>query len=307
MYIFSFLTYDFCQIAELALRSFFYYNKDKQLYLYVIDDKYKEVCNYYRDKPYRDNLQIIDAYNLEFYNRICTYNYKHPFISAKSAQLTLSTFRIFDMIPEDEFVRIDLDAMYLASIDFLFKYKRSMSGMIETDENYHMFNNHLTPNHTPELAINVGIAKYTKSKFNLNNTFTEEMFKRLDADFQNYLIPEQDLFNEIAPLKTGIFETITSPCTERSKWLCVDTKAVHYCGVCKPWVKYSSDVWCERTFCIAASLPLVKKFSDINKYYCEEVHHNYSVSRNCMTNVRSIEQQEFLNAMIRRIEEVEEW
>lgn len=225
MYYFAYATYDFLPKAELALHSFFYYNS-VTLNLFVVDNKFNDVCEYYENKPYKDKLNLINAYDNDFYNRIFSYKYKYEFMSQQTASITLSTFRIFDIIPDNEFVRIDLDVIYLSSLTFLNKYSAALTGMKEDDATYGRMLGYHTPNHTPKQVINVGIAKFIKDKFNVKNSFTDEMFSRLDADWNNYVIPEQDIFNEIASNKTAVNELIISPCTSAKEHHSDEIKAI---------------------------------------------------------------------------------
>lgn len=305
MYYFAFITADYLQKAELALRSFFYYN-GAILNLFVIDSGYDAVCKYYEHSPLKSKLNVINAYDKEFYDHIFSYNYRHIFLHSNTASLTLSSFRVLDLIPENECIRIDLDAIYLSSLDFFNNYKTSLAGMKEDDAEYDRFNRYQQPNHTATPIINVGIAKYTKDKFNLKNSFANEMFKRLDADWDNYLVPEQDLYNELASDRVAISESIVSPCSIDNDANLTDIKAIHYNGLMKPWAD-NSDIALDH-FPIAASYLLCEVFAKKYNYFPDTINKTSSIFRSSLwqRGLSSI-QQNYINKLIKLRSEVSNW
>lgn len=69
MYYFSLITSDYCEKAEMALISFFHYN-DVTLHLYVVDDNYDKVCNYFKNRYYFNKLDIIKYYDKAFTEKL---------------------------------------------------------------------------------------------------------------------------------------------------------------------------------------------------------------------------------------------
>lgn len=306
MYYFAYATYDFLPKAELALHSFFYHNSNAALNLFIIDNRYEDTCSYYENKPYKNKLNVINAYDKNFYKHIFSYKYKFPFMTQNVASLTLSTFRLFDLIPVDEFVRIDLDVAYLSSLDFLNKYNTAFAGMKENNGIYSRMSCYHLPNHTAKQVINVGIAKYVKSKFNLKNSFTDEMFKRLDADYDNYIVPEQDIFNEIAPDKEAIKELIISPCTPASEHTSGEIKAIHYNYCMKPWTNNLTSV--QDYFTIAATFLLLEVFSKKYNYYPQQITQTCALFRQMLTKRDlSLAEQNYINYLLELRKEVADW
>ena len=305
MYYFAFITSDYLQKAELALRSFFHYN-GTILNLFVIDSGYNAVCKYYEHSSLRSKLNIINAYSKEFHDRIRSYNYGHSYLPASTANITLSSFRVLDLIPENECVRVDLDAIYLSALDFLNNYKTSLAGMKEDDTEYNKFNGYHQPNHTAKPIINVGVAKYTKDRFKLNNSFTDEMFKRIDADWNNYLIPEQDIYNELASDRIAISESIVSPCSVENDTNLTDVKAIHYNGLMKPWVDNSSIALDH--FPITASYLLCEVFAKKYNYFPDTINKISSIFKHSLwqRNLSAI-QQNYVNKLIKLRSEVSNW
>lgn len=305
MYYFAFITSNYLQKAELALRSFFYYN-DVILNLFVIDSDYNAVCKYYKYNSLKSKLNIINAYSREFYDRIFSYSYRYNYLNPDTASITLSSFRVLDLIPENECVRVDLDAIYLSSLDFLNSYKTSLAGMKEDDVEYARFNEYHQPNHTVKPIINVGIAKYTKDRFKLKNSFTDEMFRRLDADWDNYLVPEQDIYNELASDRVAISESIVSPCSIENDANLTDIKAIHYNGLMKPWVD-NTDIALDH-FPIAASYLLCEVFAKKYNYFQDTINKISSIFKHSLwqRNLSTI-QQNYINKLIKLRSEVSNW
>lgn len=304
-YYFAYTTYDYLPKAELALHSFFYYN-DTTLNLFVVDNKYDDACKYYENKPYKDRLNLIDAYSKEFYQHIFSYKYKYEFMSQQTASVTLSTFRIFDLIPTNEFIRVDLDVVYLAPLNFLSKYDVALAGMRENSGIYGSMMCYHTPNHTPKQVINVGIAKYNKNKFTIKNSFADEMFRRLDADWDNYIIPEQDIYNEIASNKAAISELIISPCTPIKEHLNGEIKAIHYNCRMKPWNNNQTSV--QDYFSIAATFLLCEVFAKKYNYFPNQIRQTCSKFRQLLSSKNlTTAEQNYINKLIKLRSEVSNW
>ena len=235
MYYFALITSDFCKQAEVALISFFHYN-DILLNLYVVDGGYDKVVAYFKNRYYSDKLNIISYYSKEFdedVKQLPISDNKKKF-PIKTQITTLYMFRILDEIKDDEIVRIDLDVMYFEKIDFT-KYDHALSGTREISFDY--------PKewHESKFQINIGVAKYIKSKFNLKNSFTDEMFRRLQADGEYYLIPDQDIINELTDDKFATPDYIITAGTHYDAGIRIH--GLHFTSTCfKPWIIHSNDI-----------------------------------------------------------------
>lgn len=305
MYYFAFITFDYLQKAELALHSFFYYN-DVTLNLFVVDSNYDKIYRYYEDKSYKAKLNLINAYDKNFYNHILSYNYTHPYLQPHIANIILSSFRILDLISNNEIIRVDLDAMYLAPLNFLENYKVSLAGMQEDDSEYIACKKYHYPNHTKLPIINIGIAKYTKDKFKLENSFTNTMFEKLDNDFNNYLIPDQDILNEISPDRLAITENIISPCKSSNENTSKEIKAIHYNGLLKPWENNEENV--PTHFNTAATYMLCEVFAKKYNYFSHTINKTVTAFRKILfqKNLTAI-QQNYINKLIKLRSEVSNW
>ena len=227
-------------------------------------------------------------------------------MSQQTASVTLSTFRIFDLIPTNEFIRVDLDVVYLAPLNFLSKYDVALAGMRENSGIYGSMMCYHTPNHTPKQVINVGIAKYNKNKFTIKKSFADEMFRRLDADWDNYIIPEQDLYNEIASNKAAISELIISPCTSIKEHLNGEIKAIHYNCRMKPWNNNQTSV--QDYFSIAATFLLCEVFAKKYNYFPNQIRQTCSKFRQLLSSKNlTTAEQNYINKLIKLRSEVSNW
>lgn len=264
MYYFSLITSDYCEKAEMALISFFHYN-DVTLHLYVVDDNYDKVCNYFKNKYYFNKLDIIKYYDKAFTEktlRLKTIN------DINWISLTLNMYRILDDVHDNELIRIDLDVLYFGKIDFA-KYNHALCGSHEEPLHFPK------PWHMPIYLINIGIAKYTKDKFNLKDSFTNEMLERLKADSINYYIPDQDILNELTDDKFAISDCIISAGTG---YACqTRIKAFHYTSLyLKPWVVQSKDnlIQMFSTNIKALGFLLYEKFAQRTNLFLKETQTN---------------------------------
>ena len=215
----------------MSIVSFLYYHNVK-LHLYVVDkDGYSKIYNYFRSKFYFSQLEIIDYYDDQFVAKLTKLPLKYHENTAqfpvKSMHIVLNMFRVMDDVNDDNLVRIDLDVVYLSRIPFE-NYTHALNGIQERSA-YGLYP------HAPKIQINVGVCKYTKSKFNLINSFTEEMFSRLNKDGQGYAIPDQDLLNEMTTDKC-ILDINAYPSINYSEILTTRIDCIHFTGTWnKPW------------------------------------------------------------------------
>ena len=309
MYYFAILTSDYCKSAEMSMISLFKYN-DITLHIFVVDSGYKEVLEYYRDKPYRDHLDIINIYDEEHYTKIFSYPHNPFLFDSYSAHLTLWMFRILDYIPEDVVYRIDLDILYLNGISLLGKYDNTMVGITETMNNRELIRKVVPNEHSTTFQINVGLCKMVKSKFNLSNSFEEEMIKRLDADAINYLIPEQDILNEITFDKYNYNDTIMV--TNYNDVLDLDESkdilGFHFNGTyAKPWKLYDVTKLHTNNFNYVASIQLCYEVTKHIDFFRSTVLLNYKLTQNVYRNAKTPRQLKTVRIGSRMIERVKSW
>jgi hypothetical protein len=288
MYYFSLITSDYCKVAEIGLISFFKYN-DVILHLYVVDDGYADVVKYYANKPYSKHLDIINEYNEEFHNHIFSYEHNNAFFSSHIALLTLWTFKILDDIPEDECIRIDLDVLYFSSLENFSRTTHALNGVEESAENYRVAKQVDVNAHTPKKQINVGICKFIKSKYHLTHGFVEAMYQALDNNSIHYLIPEQDLLNELTDDKYAWHDSsiITLYVDVSSIDINKDILAVHFNGTyTKPWVIYGDNNVPNDWFLYCCGIYLCSVFSKKYNFFTTEVADNkkYAKARLIKTN-----------------------
>ena len=273
MYYFALITSNYCEKAEMSLISFFHYN-DVTLHLYVTDDGYDKVCSYFRPKYYFDKLDIIKYYSPEFNKAI----YQLPTVNSMNQSIvTLNMYRVLDDVTDDEITRIDLDVLYFGKIDFS-KHRHALCG---THEKTFPIGK---PWHTPQFQINVGIAKFIKSKFNLERSFTDEMFKRMKEDGKWYYIPDQDILNELTDDK---FATPDYIITADTNYNCnIKIKAVHYTSAAmKPWVLQTKEM-IETFFTKPKVLGflLYEKFAERTNLFLSETRDNIKKMQQCRPN-----------------------
>ena len=308
MYYFAILTSDFCKFAEMSMVSLFNYN-DILLHIFVVDNGYDKVLKYYHDKPYRDHLDIINIYDSEYNTKIFSYPHNPYIFDSYSAHLTLWMFRILDYIPDDVVYRVDLDILYLGDISLLCNYDNTMVGIVETMNNRESIRKVVPNEHSTLFQINVGLCKLIKSKFNLSN-FEEEMTKRLDADAINYLIPEQDILNEITNDKYNYTDTILVTSyndvleLDESK----DILGFHFNGTyVKPWKLYDVTKLHINNFNYIAGIQLCYEVTKHIDFFRPTVLLNYKLTQNVYNNARTPRQLATVRIINRMIESVKSW
>ena len=264
MHYFSLITSDFCEIAQIGLISFFKFNK-VTLNLYVVDNNYEKVVSFFKTKDYFKNLNIVNIYDECFDKTIHSFRHRDIFMQTKFALLTLWMFYILDAIKDDECIRIDLDVIYFSSL----KPLESITGYalcgVKEENNNKVISDRIDKlNHTPECQINIGICKIIKSEFKLDKSFTEIMIERMTNDDIHYLIPDQDLLNELAITKKAYTEqNIITQCVPvdynvKNK---NEIVAFHFNGSeMKPWELYNSHSINTKNLVFACGIRLFRAF-----------------------------------------------
>jgi hypothetical protein len=309
MYYFALITSDYCEQAEISMLSLFRYN-DIKLNLFVVDSGYKEVVKYYSTKPYKDHLNIINIYDEEHNKKLFDYPHNDTVFASYPAHLTLWTFRIFDYIQEDEIFRIDLDILYFGDISRLCKYDNTLVGLVEKMNNRDRIKRLFPKEHTSYFQINVGLCKFIKSKFNLNCTFEEEMTKRLDADAINYLVPEQDILNELTNDKHFYRDSIiiTNYADVGDFDENADLLGFHFNGSwVKPWKTYEYSAIQITNFNFVAGVELCYEFSKQVDFFRKNIRMNYMLTHHQYENTKLPKNLRTKRIVERMINEVRSW
>lgn len=236
MYYCAMITRDYCEFTDFSLVSFFKHN-NVILNLFVIDNNYNKVVDYYKDKHFYSKLNIIDIYDEQIDTEIKNFKHNDVVFSTDVAHKTLWMFKILDYINEDEIMRIDLDVLYFNSLDQFSKYKSAMNGVRESEDEFNMIKSYDPDSHPSKVQINVGICKFIKSKFNIES-FYESMKMKLNNDAIHYLIPEQDILNELTDDKSIFSDMtiITNYCNIKNIDYHKEVLAFHFNGTyTKPW------------------------------------------------------------------------
>ena len=149
-----------------------------------------------------------------------------------------------------------------------------------------------------------------KSKFNLSNSFEEEMIKRLDADAINYLIPEQDILNEITFDKYNYNDTIMV--TNYNDVLDLDESkdilGFHFNGTyAKPWKLYDIARLQTNNFNYVASIQLCYEVTKHIDFFRSTVLLNYKLTQNVYRNAKTPRQLKTVRIVSRMIERVKSW
>lgn len=308
MYYFSLITSDYCKTAEIGLMSLFRHN-DIVLHLFVVDDGYDIVCDYFKDKDYRDKLDIINFYNKEYNDKLFSTKHINIDFDTRIAHLTLWTFKILDYIPDDVAMRLDLDVLYFEKIEG-FDGEEALIGQFEleyTDQQIRFFK--LAGRITPQRQINVGLCKFNKPAFKITS-FTDEFEKRL-PEIEKYYIPEQDILNLIAPtvkyythmnIISG-FGGIESKVDFSKKVL-----AVHFNGsTVKPWdVNYDKKAF--KITKLVGLLKLIHVYANKYNWYKDEINKNYEALCSQKTSKEyNTAEYSFLSIINKLINKLKEW
>lgn len=310
MHYFSLMTSDYCNVAQIGLISFFKYN-DVVLNLYVCDNGYKKVVDFFKDKDYYDKLNIVNVY-IPFIDKLI-YSFKHnsAFFTSSIALMTLWTFYILDIVGDDELVRVDLDVLYFASLKPLAAITDcSLCGAEESNECKRKSDSVDPLNHTPEHQINVGICKFNKNKFRISDTFAGEMIARMNMNSIHYLVPEQDILNELAVDKkaytkqTIIVQYMDITTIDYSK----EIAAFHFNGTyTKPWINYAYNQIFKSNFIFCCGIKLFKEFSKKYNLFTKTVTLNEFYTKFQMNRKHDEEETKLLNATDSLIEKIKEW
>ena len=310
MHYFALMTSDYYEVAQIGLISFFKFN-DVILNLYVCDEGYNKVVEFFQNKPYCDHLNIINIYDEKISDYIYSIKHNSVFFATNVALMTLWSFYILDKIQDDELVRIDLDVIYFNSIKPLENIKDcSMCGVEESTDCKRRADSTDPFNHTPEHQINVGICKFNKSKFNLKKTFAEEMSERLKRDSVHYLVPEQDILNELATDKRAYTEqTIIAQYMDITKIdYAKDVLAFHFNGTyTKPWVSYTYNKIFKSNFIFCCGVKLFSEFSTKYNLFTKTVKLNRLYTKYRLNNLHSDTEQKFVALTDKLIDKIKEW
>jgi len=310
MHYFALMTSDYCEVAQIGLISFFKFN-DVVLNLYVCDEGYDKVVDFFKDKPYRDKLNIVNVYDEKTSNYIYSIKHNSVFFATNVALMTLWSFYILDKIKDDDLIRVDLDVIYFDSIKPLENIRDcSMCGAEESDDCKRRADSTDPLNHTPKQQINVGICKFNKSKFNLKKTFVEEMSERLKHDSIHYLVPEQDILNELAVDKRAYTDqTIIAQYMDITKIdYSKNVLAFHFNGTyTKPWVNYTYDKIFKSNFIFCCGVKLFSEFSIRYNLFIKTVKLNQLYTKYRLSNLHSETERNFVNLTDNLIERIKEW
>lgn len=310
MHYFSLITEDYCDVARIGVESFFRFN-DVTLNLYVIDKGYLKVKEYYKDKEYSSKLNIIDAYNEELRKIVFALPHNCNNFDTHIAHTTLLQFYVFDLIPDDECVRVDLDVLYFGSLQQLASITDVALCGVQESKFCKLSSSLSDPdNHTPEVQINVGICKFNKHLFNIDKTFTNTMLKVMEKDAVHYLIPEQDLLNEIATSKRPYTEqTIITNYNDIDQ---IDTAkpilAFHFNGTyTKPWVSYCYNEIYKSLFVFACGVLVCKAFADKYDYFRQKVYVNTRYTEYHFKRTLTQEQMNLYQTSLKLVDAIKEW
>lgn len=309
MYYFALITSDYCEQAEISMLSLFRYN-DIELNLFVVDSGYEEVVKYYSTKPYKDHLNIINIYDEEYNKKLFAYPHDPAIFNSHAAHLTLWSFKIMDYIKDDEVFRIDLDILYLGDISGLCKYDNTMVGLVENANNIDYIKRFYPKEHTTDSEINVGLCKFIKSKFNLNCTFDEEMDRRLNTDAINYLIPEQNILNELTQDKHFYKDKIiVSNYTDINDFdENADLLGFHFNGTfVKPWKVYEYSAIQMSNFNFVAGIELCYEFSKRVDFFRRIINMNRALTHHRYKNAKTSAHLKTKRIVERMIDEVRSW
>jgi len=310
MHYFSLMTSDYCEASQIGLISFFKYN-DVILNLYICDAGYDKVVEFFKYKPYYNKLNIINIYSASIDKLIYSFKHNSAFFSTNIALMTLWTFYILDIVSDNDLIRVDLDVLYFSSLKPLANITDcSMCGAEESIECKHKSDSIDPLNHTPEHQINVGICKFNKDKFRIPDTFTGEMIAKLNMDSVHYLVPEQDILNELAVDKkaytkqTIIVQYMNITTIDYSK----EIVAFHFNGTyTKPWVNYSYNQIFKSNFIFCCGIKLFKEFSKKYNLFTKTVTLNEFYTKFQMNRKHDEEETKLLNATDSLIEKIKEW